>query len=366
MGKLSERMAKLLGIKNDFKSALATQGVDVGERPFREYPSLVDGLRSKIAVTSVSIAELSGQTVEWEGGGERKLLTLGSVLPADATADVLNFLDEPMVKWTSSNNTVVEIVSEVGTDGKIKTYAVPIDEGKATITVTVGGKSDSFTASVSPAGAIAKAIIAAKRGEPLAIGTKLEDYVDGVLNSLLIAHYGTAKLSDGTTHNGLYCFREFAQPAAQAFGPNVDYTTSTIHNLLNGELLEKCSEDFKKYVAEIAVPYYKNGSTLVDVNAKQFLMSETEIMGVNGNNNTKVEGVAWDLWKQRTGLTSPSSSNNNGRIMKDKDGNTVWWWLRSWYSSSYVCYVYTTGYTTNYGTPSYTNGVVPACFFPID
>lgn len=366
MGKLSERMGKLLNIKNDFKSALATQGVDVGNRPFREYPGLVDGLRSKIAVTSVSIAELSGQTVEWEGGGERKLLTLGSVLPTDATADVLNFLDEPMVKWTSSDDTVVEIVSEVGADGKIKTYAVPVDEGEATITVTVGGKSDSFTASVSPAGAIPKAIMAAQRGQALEIGTELEDYVDGVLNPLLIAHYGTARFPDGATHNGFYCFRKFVQPTAQAFGSNVDYTTSTVHSLLNGALLEKCSEDFRKYVAEIAVPYYKNGSTLVEVNAKQFLMSETEIMGVNGNSNTRVEGVAWDLWKKRTGLTSPSHSANNGRVMTDKDGNTVWWWLRSWYSSSYVCGVGTYGTTYGSYTPSNAYGVVSACFFPID
>lgn len=366
MGKLSERMAKLLGIKNDFKSALATQGVDVGNRPFREYPGLVNGLRSKIAVTSVSIAELSGQTVEWEGGGERKLLTLASVLPNDATADVLDYLDEPMVKWTSSDSMVVEIVSEIGANGKINTYAVPIDEGTATITATVGGKSDTFTASVSAAGAIPKAIMAAKRGEPLTIGTELEDYLDGILNPLLIAHYGTAKFTDGTIHNGFYCFRKFAQPAAQAFGSSVDYTISTIHNLLNGSLLEKCSDDFRKYVAEIAVPYYKNGSTLVDVNAKQFLMSETEIMGINGNNNTKVEGEAWDLWKQRTGFTSPSSGANNGRVMKDTSGNNVWWWLRSWYSSSYVCAVSTHGGSAYYGGPSSAGGVVSACFFPID
>lgn len=366
MGKLSERMAKLLGIKNDFKSALATQGVDVGNRPFREYPGLVNGLRSKIAVTSVSIAELSGQTVEWEGGGERKLLTLASVLPNDATADVSDYLDEPMVKWTSSDSTVVKIVSEIGANGKINTYAVPIDEGTATITATVGGKSDTFTASVSPAGAIPKAIMAAQNGEPKAIGTELEDYVDGVLNPLLIAHYGTAKFPDETIHNGFYCFRKFAQPAAQVFGSSTDYTTSTVLSVMNGPLLEKCSADFKKYVAQISVPYYKNGSTLVYVDAKQFLMSETNIMGVNGNGNTKTEGVAWDLWKQRTGLTSPSSSSNSGRVMTDTSGNAVWWWLCSWYSSSGVCGVDAGGASGGGGSPSGAGGVVSACFFPID
>lgn len=366
MGKLSERMTKILNIKNAFKSALATQGVDVGNKPFREYPELVDGLRSKIAVQSVEIAELSGQSLEWDGGGVKYPLSIESVLPRDATADVLEFLNKGMVKWESSNPDSVEIVYEMDNDGVIHAYAVTVDEGEAIISATVGGVSDSFTVRTSAAGDIAKAIRLAQRGESLEIGTELEDYYDGNLNPLLIAHYGMATYPDGSVHNGIYTFRKYVEPTAQSFGSSVDYSTSTIHNLLNSTLLDKCSDQFKKYVAEIAVPYYKNGNTLVSVNAKQWLMSETEIMGVNGNNNTKVEGVAFDLWKKRTGLTAPSSGSNNGRIMYGRDGTAYWWWLRSWYSSSYVCSVYTNGDTGNLHTPSNAGGVVPACFIPID
>ena len=59
---------------------------------------------------------------------------------------------------------------------------------------------------------------------------------------------------------------------------------------------------------------------LVYTNDKLFLLSYTEIFGDNKNYSwdTFNEGVQYDYFKTQS-----------NRIIKDSNGNAVWWWLRT-------------------------------------
>lgn len=104
---------------------------------------------------------------------------------------------------------------------------------------------------------------------------------------------------------------------------------------------------------------YYNGTI---VNNKMFLMSDREVCS---NYSLVAEGIMWDYWKQKTGLTSPSSDNNSGRIMKDRNGTAQYVWLRSRYTTKTACYVSVYGGILDLGSQN-SIGVLPACFISKD
>ena len=187
--------------------------------------------------------------------------------------------------------------------------------------------------------------------------TTIPDTYDGQPFNWVVGQYGTAKMSDGSTKEGVYLFADKIVSTSD-FGSNTYYNQSTINTWLNNTFLPACSDTMKNMVGEISV----TGSDAAHaVNAKVWLMSIGEIMGA-APSTSNGGGVAWDAWKIRTGLSSPATGDNNGRIMQ-YNGNNNRWWTRSFDSTSYVWRVGTSGYV-NYGGPSYAYGVVPALFIP--
>lgn len=190
------------------------------------------------------------------------------------------------------------------------------------------------------------------------VGTEIPDFYNGYTNALIIAQYldSTNNSAYGGAE-GVILVRKYVQPASQTFGDTLDYTTSTIKDFLDTTYYDNCSEDLKAVAAEINIPL--NGST---IKSKVFLMSDREVCS---DCCPTVEGIMWDYWEQKTGLTSPNNNNNDGRIMKDRNGTARYAWLRSRLDSSLVCRVDTGGGV--YGSAPLINlGVLPACFISKD
>lgn len=195
--------------------------------------------------------------------------------------------------------------------------------------------------------------------ENFPVGTEVPDTYDGQDNPLIIAQYldNTNSSTYGGV-NGVICIRKYVEPLSQTFGTNVDYTSSNAKNILNTTYLDKCSDELKKVLSEINVPYYNGSTTTSLAGQKWFLMSDREIQS---NFSSQAEGFAWDYWKDQTGLSTPSSAANSGRIGHSRDGATQLYWLRSRYSGSEVCRVGSSGAPYN-SVPSNAYGIWPACF----
>lgn len=187
--------------------------------------------------------------------------------------------------------------------------------------------------------------------------TNIPDTYNGEAFDWVVGHYGTATMSDGSTKEGVYLFADKIVEV-DIFGANGYYNQSIIHPWLNDTFLPNCSDTMKNIVGEIKV----TGSDAAHaVNAKVWLMSVGEIMG-EAPSTTNGGGVAWDAWKIRTGLTTPSASLNNGRVMR-YNGDINYWWTRSYESVTGALLVAGTGgiYANN---SSEAHGFVPALFIP--
>lgn len=205
------------------------------------------------------------------------------------------------------------------------------------------------------------------KGREIVVGTEIPDDYAGQSNPLIVAQnlnssnneaYGGAE--------GVILVRKYVEPTSQVFGSSVEYSTSTIKNFLDTTYLNNCSDTLKSIIADISVQYY-NGSSKTMVAGKWFLMSAYEVCNRGNLGTNGYEGVMWDLWKQRTGLSSPDAMNlyNSGRIMRDRNGTARYVWLRSRYSSSNVCCVNLNGDVGS--DPSNDSiGVLPACFIGKD
>lgn len=200
--------------------------------------------------------------------------------------------------------------------------------------------------------------------EYLPIGTEIPDTWNGQSNPLII---GTYKTINNKKAAGLV--RKYVEPTSRAFGSNVNYQTSTILTYLNSTYLNACSEELKAVISETAAQWY-NGTSIIEVPGKWHLLSGIEVYGTKNTG----EGVAWEYWKNKIGTSNPADSpmGNTGRSVADRNGNASYWWLRSQYSSSYVCIVNPDGYINrfrdpnSYSEPSKTSGVLPQCYIIAD
>lgn len=175
----------------------------------------------------------------------------------------------------------------------------------------------------------------------------------------VVGQYGEATMADGTKKEGVYLFKDKALSSNQPFGSSGFYDQSPINTYLNGTYLNGCSESLKQIVGEIELPLYLGRN----VNAKLWLMSVVEIMGVTTNNGE--DGISpWEAWKLRTGLSSPTTGPSNGRVMKNESGSAVSWWTRSANSGSNVYSVDTNGSITQFAGISQSLGIVLALFIP--
>lgn len=207
-----------------------------------------------------------------------------------------------------------------------------------------------------------KALNAGNAASKYPIGTEIEDEWNGQSNPLIVAHYTDITLANSSVKPGVYLVRKWVEPTGVKFdsaGSNI-YSASSIETYLTNDYFSACSNALKNVVTEIKIES-RNTSKVVLINAKFFLMSDTEVYA---DRSGIIEGIAWDYWKQRTGLPSPGYASNTGRIMQTRSGVATSTWLRTQRdsTSSDVLWIGVGG--SIYGTsPNRSNGggVLPAC-----
>lgn len=253
---------------------------------------------------------------------------------------------EELQEVRSTKREIASAIEEMGVDVPAKTtfreYANLI--GDIVTTPTLKGLKKALQNGSAP--------------EKYPVGTTLPDTYADYDSPWTVMDYAQATLADNTVNNGAYLVRLIAEPNS-IFGQNANYGNSTVNTFLNSEYLTKCTSDFRDLVTEIKVPFF-DGTIDTTTNAKCWLLSATEIMNQGRNH---IEGFGFELWKQRTGLSSPDGlgANNAGRIMRNRDGVAQLWWTRSWYNSSNLVAVNTNGGTGS-STPPTSYGLVVACF----
>lgn len=191
------------------------------------------------------------------------------------------------------------------------------------------------------------------------VGYEIPDKYAGNDNPLIVAQYLDS--SNNSTYGnaeGVILTRKYVEPFS-AFG-NTNYIYSTLRNFLNSSYIDKCSNECKDMISDISISYY-NGSVLVSDSCKFFAMSVREIFGVSNH----AEGVKWEYWKEKTGLSSVNNNANAGRILRNRAGAARIVWLRSYYANNQAYCVDTDGRIT-YDHIADEQGVLPACFISKD
>lgn len=359
MGKLTTAVNKLAEVRNDMKAALEEKGAVVGNAKLTAYPDIIRNIKTENPVTAIEIDDSGTWTV-----GSTNNLGLKSITPEDATIKASDVLNKGALSFSSSNDSIVKVKKNVASDGVVSWTAEVVGYGDASVTASLQGKTSSFNISnAAPANSLyglQAALLAGNAASDFPVGHEFEDTYAGNSNPMIVAHYGTGVVN-GETVEGVYLVRKYVEPTSQQFGGSVDYASSAIKNFLDTTYLNNCSEALKSVISNVSVQYY-NGSSKTTVAGKLFLMSAYEVCN-QGVGAASYEGVMWDYWKQKTGLSAPDAmyTNNNGRIMKDRNGTAQYVWLRSRNSSSNVCAVYPNG-NVGYNGPSNSSGVLPACF----
>lgn len=193
------------------------------------------------------------------------------------------------------------------------------------------------------------------------IGVEIPDTYAGNSNPLIVAQYlDSSNNSSYGKAEGVILVRKYVEATNQVFGISINYSGSSIKTFLDGTYLNNCSDTIKAAIANINIPYY-NGSSVTSVSSKWFLMSAYEVCNYG---YFSAEGIMWNYWKQKTGLSTPDSTGyaNSGRIARDRNGTAQKYWLRSRYSTDKLCVVNSADGGVYYNSPSTAAGVLPACF----
>lgn len=357
MGTIADKLEYLNQTKQEIKQAIIDKKQPVSaDDPFRSYAAKIAAIKTENPVQNFAI---NAPTTVY--GGQKTPITVTGIMPTDATISAVDHLYAPGVKWTSSNSEVIGVLQEL-VNGTVNSYIVPFNMGEATLTATIGATSKSITVqNIASAGNLTglKAALDLGIAETVyPINSEAADTWNNVNNPWVVAQYYNGDGAYGTTP-GVFLFRKYVAPESQKWDDSVtDYAKSSIYTYLKNTYPNNCTEEINSLAAEIDLPYY-NGSQNTTCKAKYFLMSVTELMGTGKS----TEGVAWEAWKQRTGLSSPSDSVNNGRIMNNPSGTAKYYWTRSWYLASHVYKVDTDGYVDT-DAPYGPFGVVVACFIP--
>lgn len=185
----------------------------------------------------------------------------------------------------------------------------------------------------------------------------IPDTYNGAAFNWVVGHYGTATMSDGSNKEGVYLFSSTSVTTMKSAYGSMQSIVA-FYEALNGEIFTGCSDSLKSLVGEIMV----SSSSSQTLAAKVWLMSAGEVWGVSPTIATG-GGEPWDAWKIRTGLSSPSISDNAGRIMKTTEGDAVMYWTRSAPFSTAIYVVCARGEVRS--ASSYqTAGLIPCVFIP--
>lgn len=169
-------------------------------------------------------------------------------------------------------------------------------------------------------------------GKEIKLGSEIEDTYNGVSNPLIVVAQREVETSDGNKVQGVYLQRKFITDYHQIWGSTAaDYGSSPINTFLNDTYMSRCSAELQNMISSIKVPVVINtGPTTVD--AKWFLPSIEEVYGdptVAYAPGAGTEGAFFPYWKEKTGLSTPSNANNDGRAVELINDSVANWWLRS-------------------------------------
>lgn len=190
------------------------------------------------------------------------------------------------------------------------------------------------------------------------VGTEILDTYGGADSPLIVVQYldsSNSGVYGGV--EGVILIRKYVEPVGYKFGDTANYIDSNIITFLRTDYLENCSTQLKKMLSAIEIPSFDGAST-ISVFSKWFIMSDTEVYS---NFSPYVEGFAWDYWKQKTGFSSPSTNSSPGRILRSRDGEARFVWLRTRSAPYTLTAISQNGGIFNPGSTS-SYGVLPACF----
>lgn len=204
---------------------------------------------------------------------------------------------------------------------------------------------------------------AINKGIDIEIGTEIPDKYDDQDNPLIVAQkLDSSNNSSYGGAEGYILVRKYINPTSQIFDSSSGaYTSSAIKTFLDNTYSTKCSDTLNSLVANISIPYTSNGTSVTQINCKFFLLSGIEMNGTYNNG----DGIAFDYWKNKTQLSTPSNAANNGRIVTSLQGSPVNYWLRSRYldaGATNNSIVNTTGLIGGSSITSANVGVLVGCF----
>lgn len=198
------------------------------------------------------------------------------------------------------------------------------------------------------------------------VGTEIPDTYNGNSNPLIVAQYlDSSNNSSYGGAQGVILIRKYALGYYKFAESNNsrDYNGSYIQSFLNGDYYNSCSAALKSLIAPISIKYYMDPYSSPTIsNQKAWLMSATEVGGT-----AYEDGIFWDYWKQKTGLTEPSQAANSGRrIYSSSDASPHNAWLRTGAGAgsyaNYILFIENNGQILQTNSTSSTKYVLPACF----
>lgn len=198
--------------------------------------------------------------------------------------------------------------------------------------------------------------------EKYPIGTEIPDTWNGNNNPLIVGQYLDSSNSSlyGGAEGAILIRKYLLDSVVTPFGNSNNYPDSTIRSFLINDYANNCSSELQLLSSTILLPW-----SATHIEDKYFVMSTTEMVGAS----TSAEGIAFELWKQRTALTTPNNNDNAGRVMRTADGVVGNYWLRTARRSSsnlLANYVYSAGNIATNGDTRTNNYILPACFIAKD
>lgn len=223
----------------------------------------------------------------------------------------------------STINTVESDVKGIYQYLSDRSYFLPENKNIQNIVPTLRG---DFAPDISFA-ALKQALANGTAPTVFPISTEIPDTYFGMENPQIIGTYQTLVInSKRVAACGLVRKNAVGSRGSGSPLPGYYYSETEIFSWLNGDYLSRCSAELRAAVAPVSVPTKQNVSSAVTmVSGTMHLLSGIEV----GMTLNPGEGQFWELWQQRTGLTSPSNSANPGRVV-NAPGMTEpqRWWLR--------------------------------------
>lgn len=193
-----------------------------------------------------------------------------------------------------------------------------------------------------------------KKLSDLPVGSLLKIAESGVPQQYIVVHQGNPDTSIyDVSCNGTWVLRKYVLDNARAI------STSNVRNYPTSDMCTFLSNTFVPTVTanilQVKIPFINTSGSSVfqlhtgqyGLSAKAFLLSYTELGGINATNNA---GEGSKLAYFSTG--DNVSEANSLRRAYTKEGTNIKWWTRSPYYGvvDYVYYIYSEGYLTEYSS----------------